>query len=94
MSKLTHTVSWIVIAMVAGVGLALLQPELAVKFSPMSKLVLQLIKAIAAPLVFFAILEALLRFRVRGGDFFKLLTITFTNIIIAISIGLFVKGRS
>ena len=92
MSKLTHTVSWIVIAMVAGVVLALLQPELAIKFAPMSKLVLQLIKAIAAPLVFFAVMEALLRFRVRGGDFFKLLTITFINIIIAISIGLLIAN--
>lgn len=88
MSKLSHTISWIIVAMVVGTVLGILQPALAVQFAPIAKLVLQLIKAIAGPLVFFAVLEAILRYNVHGGDFLKLITITLINVTIAISIGL------
>ncbi len=90
MSKLSHTISWVVAAMLAGTLLGIMQPDLAVQLAPISKLVLQLIKTIATPLVFLAVLEAVLRYRVSGGDFLKLVTITLINITIAMSIGLLI----
>ena len=92
MSKLSHTISWIIVAMIAGTVLGLMQPTLAVQFAPFAKLVLQLIKAIAAPLVFFAVLEAVLRYHVKGGDFLKLLTITLINIYVITMLILFSDG--
>ncbi len=92
MSKLSHTISWVVAAMIAGTLLGIMQPDFAIQFAPISKLVLQLIKTIAAPLVFLAVLEAVLRYRVSGGDFLKLITITLINITIAMSIGLLIAN--
>jgi len=92
MKKLGSGIGWIIAAMIAGAALGLTFPETAVKFAPLSKLVLQLIKAAATPLVFFAVLEAILRYRVAGGDFLKLLTVTLVNASVAISIGLLVAN--
>ncbi len=88
MTKITNSIGWVILALIAGAGLGLTFPEAALTLTPISKFVLQLIKAAATPLVFFAVMEAILRYRVEGGDFLKLLTVTMINAAIAISIGL------
>ncbi len=92
MTTITKNIRWIILALVAGAALGLSFPETALLFTPLAKFVLQLIKAAATPLVFFAVLEAILRYRVAGSDFFKLLVITLINASIAISIGLFIAN--
>jgi len=78
----------IVLALLAGALLGLLAPGAGPQVAPLAKWVLQLIKAAATPLVFFAVLEAILRFRVEGSDFFKLLTIVLINASLAMAVGL------
>ena len=88
MNQLFSSIRWILLALFLGAGLGLVFPEAAPAISPASKLMLQLIKAAATPLVFFAVLEAILRYNVAGGDFLKLFTVVLINAICAISIGL------
>ncbi|HAK62668.1 MAG TPA: hypothetical protein DCO82_05430, partial [Alphaproteobacteria bacterium] len=88
MNQLFSSIRWILLALFLGAGLGLVFPEAAPAISPVSKLMLQLIKAAATPLVFFAVLEAILRYNVAGGDFLKLFTVVLINAICAISIGL------
>lgn len=63
-------------------------PDVAPMFTPLSQWVLQLVKAAAAPLVFLAVLESVLRFRVQGYDFLKLLVVTSINASLAVLVGL------
>ena len=98
MTHIISSVKWILLALAAGAGLGLLFPGAALTITPVSKFLLQLIKAAATPLVLFAVLEAILRFRVAGADFLRLLIITLINSGIAIAIGLlmanlFVPGQ-
>lgn len=88
MAQFTTALSGIFFALVCGFIVGWLFPSQAVLFMPLSHLVLQLIKAAAAPLVFFAVLESILRFSVQGSDFFKLLVVTLTNACFAVLIGL------
>lgn len=82
------TIGFVITALIAGAALGLAAPPAGLALAPVAKWVLQLIKAAATPLVFFAVLEAILRFRVAGADFLKLLAITLINASFAISIGL------
>lgn len=88
MSGLPRAIGLIVLSLIAGAALGLAAPATALAIAPLAKWVLQLIKAAATPLVFFAVLEAILRFRVAGGDFLKLLLIALINASFAIGIGL------
>jgi len=92
MKKITGSLGWIIIALIAGAVLGLSFPAAALTFTPITKFVLQLIKAAATPLVLFAVMEAILRYRVAGSDFFKLLVVTLINATMAISIGLLVAN--
>lgn len=92
MQKARYTLLWIFCALVAGTCLGLIIPDHAVKFMPLSGWILQLIKAAATPLVFFAILEAILRFRVSGRDFIKLFVVTSINASLAVAVGLLVAN--
>ena len=88
MKQIFINIRWILLALFLGAGAGLVFPEAAPAISPVSKLMLQLIKAAATPLVFFAVLEAILRHNVAGGDFLKLFIIVLINAVCAISIGL------
>lgn len=92
MKKLLSSIGWIVFALIAGAVLGLTAPKLATLVTPLSKFILQLIKAAATPLVFFAVMEAILRYKVAGKDFSRLLVITFINSAIAIAIGLLIAN--
>jgi len=88
MKKLFGNVGLVSIALLAGAAFGLADPATARALTPVAKWVLQLIKAAATPLVFFAVLEAILRFRVAGTYFLKLLTIALINASLAIAIGI------
>lgn len=88
MSHLPRAIGLIVLALLAGALLGLLVPGAGPQVAPLAKWVLQLIKAAATPLVFFAVLEAIVRFRVAGSDFFKLLVIVLINASLAMAVGL------
>lgn len=90
MKKLFQSVGWIIFALLAGALAGLLMPALGLALAPVAKFVLQLIKAAATPLVFFAVLEALLRHKVAGVDFSRLLVLVFINASVAIGIGLLI----
>ncbi|MFZ5835111.1 MAG: dicarboxylate/amino acid:cation symporter [Pseudomonadota bacterium] len=92
MKHITSSIGWIILALITGAGLGLVFPQAALSITPVTKFMLQLIKAAATPLVLFAVLEAILRFRVAGNDFLKLLVITLINSAIAISIGLLIAN--
>lgn len=92
MGKFVGTLGWMVGALIAGAVLGLTMPAPALTLAPLAKWVLQLIKVAATPLIFFAVMEAILRQRVAGGDFAKLLAITATNAAAAMAIGLLVAN--
>lgn len=92
MKKLFHGVGWILVALFAGALVGLLWPALGLALAPVAKFVLQLIKAAATPLVFFAVLEALLRHKVAGSDFSRLLVLVFINAFVAIGLGLLIAN--
>jgi DAACS family dicarboxylate/amino acid:cation (Na+ or H+) symporter len=92
MKHITNSIGWIILALITGAGLGLAFPQAALAITPVTKFLLQLIKAAATPLVLFAVLEAILRYRVAGNDFIKLLVITLINASIAISIGLLIAN--
>ncbi len=92
MKQILANVRWILLALAAGAALGLAFPQAALTLTPITKLLLQLIKAAATPLVLFAVLEAILRHRVAGGDFFRLLGITLINATVAIAIGLLIAN--
>lgn len=92
MKKIPRSIGYVIAALIAGAVFGLTFPAAAKVVAPLAKFVLQLIKAGATPLVFFAVLEAILRYRVAGSDFLKLLAVTLFNAAIAISIGLSVAN--
>ena len=92
MKLITNNIGWIILALIIGACLGLAFPQAALAIAPVTKFLLQLIKAAATPLVLFAVLEAILRYRVAGNDFVKLLIITLINASAAISIGLLIAN--
>ncbi len=92
MKEVRQTLGLIFCAFIVGTALGLLFPAFGSKLIPISATIIQLLKAAATPLVFFAILEAVVRFRVEGRDFLKLFAITSINAVIAVSIGLLVAN--
>ncbi len=88
MKLIVGNIKWVVLALAAGALFGLGFPETAKGLSPVTKFLLQLIKAAATPLVFLAVMEAILRHKVAGSDFYRLLIITLINGSIAIAIGL------
>ena len=90
MQKTGHTLGWIFCALIVGTCLGIFFPALGVKLIPISAWVLQLIKAAATPLIFLAIIEAILCFKVSGRDFIKLFCITSLNAGLAVAVGLLV----
>lgn len=92
MQKPGATLGWIFFALIAGTCVGRFFPHFASLLTPISSWVLQLIKAAATPLVFLAVLEAIVRFRVEGRDFLKLLTVTSINAALAVGLGLLVAN--
>jgi Na+/H+-dicarboxylate symporter len=89
----------IIIAMVVGGVVGPLLGARAAPLAELGKLVIQLIKAAATPLVFFAIVNAILRTEIKGRAGVRLLVFAFINASIALTIGLllanvFHPGRS
>jgi Na+/H+-dicarboxylate symporter len=85
-------IAWVLVALLAGGTLGLFAGPWVSALAPVAKLLIQLIKATATPLVFFATMEAVLRHQVRGQDFSKLLAVVFANASIAIAIGIVVAN--
>lgn len=88
MQRSLWSIVWVVAALLAGALLGLSKGTWITALFPISKLLIQLIKASATPLVFFAVLEAVLRHRIAAGDFWKLLVVVTLNAAIAIAIGI------
>lgn len=89
----------ILAAIAAGLAVGPLLGKDAFAFGELGKLVIQLIKAAATPLLFFAIVHAILKTEVKGGAALRLLLWAMLNASIALAIGLsisnlFHPGRS
>lgn len=78
----------IIVGLGLGAGIGFFLGPQAHVFGEIGRLVIQLIKAIATPMIFLAIVHSLLTTNVTGRDFFRLLSIAATNAMIAIIIGL------
>lgn len=76
------------LAMAAGLALGPVLGKDAVPLGEISKLVIQLIKAAATPLLFLAIVQAIARTEVGGKGASRLIGFAFFNAVIALSIGL------
>jgi len=92
MPRALAAVGWVLAALIAGAVTGLLAGPWIKDWAPLAKLIIQLIKMAATPLVFFAVLEAVIRHRVAGNDFAKLVAVVGTNAFIAIAIGLVVAN--
>jgi DAACS family dicarboxylate/amino acid:cation (Na+ or H+) symporter len=89
--------SWLLYAILAAMVLgALVGPTLgraaALPLGEVGKLVIQLIKAVATPLLFFAILNAILKTEVEGRAAARMLVLATINTSIAIAIGLTISN--
>jgi DAACS family dicarboxylate/amino acid:cation (Na+ or H+) symporter len=82
----------ILVAIAAGVGLGLLAGPRAAPLGDAGKLVITLIKAFAAPLLFFAILDAFLRTSFRGRSAARMVVVSLFNAVIALTIGLLLSN--
>lgn len=96
-SRPTLAILFVVIAVFGGFLFGQIAGGVAVALAPVPKLIIQLIKMAATPLVFFAVVEAVVRHRIAGGDFGRLLTVVLSNALIAVAIAvvianLFVPG--
>ena len=78
----------IVVAIVAGLVVGPLLGKNAYGFGEIGKVVVQLIKAAATPLLFLAIVQAILKTEVRGRSALRLVSWAFLNATIALAIGL------
>src|SRR5688572_25213373 len=78
----------IIIGMVIGVAVAPVLGSRAAPLGELGKLVIQLIKAVATPLVFLAIVNAILRTEVKGRAGLRMLALAMINACIALTIGL------
>ena len=78
----------IIIGMVIGVVVGPALDSRAAPLGELGKLVIQLIKAVATPLVFLAIVNAILRTEIKGRAGLRMLVLAFINACVALSIGL------
>jgi Na+/H+-dicarboxylate symporter len=82
----------IVIAMVLGLLVGPLLGSRAAPLGEVGKLVIQLIKAVATPLLFFAIVNAILETRIDGKSALRMIGIAIFNASVALTIGLAVSN--
>jgi DAACS family dicarboxylate/amino acid:cation (Na+ or H+) symporter len=78
----------ILLAMAAGAALGLAIGTRAAPLGEAGKVLITLIKALAAPLLFFAILDAFLRTNIAGRSAARMVAISLTNAAIALLVGL------
>jgi DAACS family dicarboxylate/amino acid:cation (Na+ or H+) symporter len=78
----------ILLAMAAGAALGLAIGTRAAPLGEAGKVLITLIKALAAPLLFFAILDAFLRTNIAGRSAARMVAISLTNASIALLVGL------
>lgn len=83
---------WILLAMLAGGVCGPFLGSNAAVFGELGKLVIQVIKAAATPLLFLAIVQAILNTEIGGRAGLRLLGFAFTNATIAVSIGLLLSN--
>lgn len=83
---------WIIIGMILGAAVGSIIGPKALPLGEIGKLYIQLIKAIATPLLFFAILEAILTTDIKFRSAIPYFFIVTINIICAASIGLFLAN--
>lgn len=82
----------IVIAMLLGLAAGLIWGEQTAPLSKLGSVILDLIKALAGPLLFFAVLDAFLRTEVRARSGWLMVGISLTNATLAIVIGLTISN--
>jgi len=82
----------ILAAMAAGAALGLAAGPRAAPLGEIGKVIITLIKALAAPLLFFAILDAFLRSQIAGRSAARMVAISLTNGAIALAIGLAISN--
>jgi Na+/H+-dicarboxylate symporter len=83
------TFTWQLIgAMALGTVAGLLFGNRAAFVGEFGKLIIQLVKTFATPLLFFSILEAVISTRVEGKHARRMLSVAFINAVIALTIGL------
>jgi Na+/H+-dicarboxylate symporter len=76
-------------AMVIGLAIGpYIKPNVAAPLGEFGKLVIQLIKGVATPLLFFAIIQAILKTSIAGRSAVRMLVIATVNVSIAVAIGL------
>ena len=78
----------IVVALLIGVGVGFLMGPDAQIFKPLSDIVLRLLGALATPLIFFALLHALLTAKVSGSTGIRMFVLLMANTVVAILVGL------
>jgi Na+/H+-dicarboxylate symporter len=78
----------ILLAMAAGALVGLAAGPSTAPLGEVGKVIITLIKALAAPLLFFAILDAFLRTRIHGRAAARMIGISLTNAVLALVIGL------
>ena len=78
----------IVIALLLGIAAGYALGPKAEAFKPFSAVVLRLLGALATPLIFLAVVQAILRANVSGKTAARLLSLLFLNTVVAIFIGL------
>lgn len=88
MNRTTRSIAFVVVGLVSGAALGLVGGGWVVHLSVVAKLLIQVLKALATPLVFFATLEAILLHRMARRDFGLLLGIVLTNACLALTIGI------
>ncbi|WP_245258467.1 dicarboxylate/amino acid:cation symporter [Methylosinus sp. LW4] len=84
--------SRIIVAVALGVGAGLALGDSAHILETPAKLVLRLLGALAPPLILLAIVQALMRAHLGGGQALRLVALLFTNTLVAILIGLAVAN--
>ncbi|HEY7112468.1 MAG TPA: dicarboxylate/amino acid:cation symporter [Thermoanaerobaculia bacterium] len=82
----------ILLAMAAGAVLGLLAGPRAAPLGEAGKVIINLIKALAAPLLFFAILDAFLRTTIQGRSAARMVGVSLCNGAIALAIGLAISN--
>jgi Na+/H+-dicarboxylate symporter len=82
----------ILVALAVGIVVGWLMGPRAAAFRPFSDIVLQLLKLMATPLIFIAVLNALLAAKVNGRTAARLLYLLLSNTVVAILVGLFVAN--
>ncbi|MEO6810559.1 MAG: dicarboxylate/amino acid:cation symporter [Isosphaeraceae bacterium] len=78
----------IVVAMILGAAFGVWQGERAAPLGQVGSVIIDLIKALAAPLLLFAVLDAFLRTRVRARSGLIMVGISLFNAVLALTIGL------